>query len=196
MPDDGREERRQAAVQARIHEQRGPPLADRAELGEGQLREVERERDRLAVEVAAADDAPAAGRERVRRGDAAAREDERVVGRRVELDVEDAAEVVQRIADRAVDLRHAAQRVRVLDLVRRGVVAGLERAVPQEVAQFGGDRDLAGMRPRQLVGRGEGDVGPEQRLDATWPRPRSRSASGGRRRRGAARRSRPSSGSR
>ena len=35
-------------------EQRGPPLADRAELGERELGEVERQRDRLAVEVAAA----------------------------------------------------------------------------------------------------------------------------------------------
>ena len=50
-----------------VDEQRGPPLADRAELGDRELREVERQRDRLAVEVAAADDPAAAGRERVRR---------------------------------------------------------------------------------------------------------------------------------
>jgi hypothetical protein len=33
------------------------------------------------------------------------------------------------------------------------------------VAELGGDRDLAGMRPGQLVGRGERDVRPEERLD-------------------------------
>ena len=57
---------------------------------------------------------------------AAGGEHERVVGRGVELDVEHPPEVVERVADRAVDLRHAAQRVRVLDLVRRRVVRALE----------------------------------------------------------------------
>ena len=36
--------------------------------------------------------------------------------------------------------------------------AALEPAVAQQVAQLGGHRDLAGMRPGQLVGRGERDV--------------------------------------
>ena len=61
---------------------------------------------------------------------------------------------------------HAAQRVRVLDLVGRGVMAALELAVAQEMAELPGDGDLARMRPRELVGRGEGDVRAEQRLDA------------------------------
>ena len=137
-----------------------------AELGDGDLREVERERDRLAVEVAAADDPPAPGRDRVDVGHPAAGEDERVVGGRVELDVEDAAQVVERVAHRPVDLRHAAQRVRVLDLVGVAVVAGLQAAVAKEVAELGGDRDLARMRPGQLVGGRERDVGAEERLDA------------------------------
>ena len=66
-PESDAEERRQAAVQVRVEEERGPALADRAELGERELREVERERDRLAVEVAAGDDAAAARRARRRR---------------------------------------------------------------------------------------------------------------------------------
>ena len=98
-------------------------------------------------------------------GDAALREDERVVGRRVHLDVEDAPQVVERVADGAVDLGHAAQRVRVLDLVRRGVVVGHEPGVAQQVAQLAGDRDLARVRAGQLVGGGVGHVRPEQRLD-------------------------------
>ena len=44
------------------------------------------------------------------------------------------------------------------------------------MAELGGDRDLARMRPGQLVGGGERDVRPEQRLDATSPRRRSPSA--------------------
>ena len=98
--------------------------------------------------------------------DAALREDERVVGRAVHLDVEDPSEVIERVADRAVDLRHAAERVRVLDLVGEALVAGLERRVAQEVAELRRDRDLAGVRPGELVGSGEGDVRAEQRLDA------------------------------
>ena len=74
--------------------------------------------------------------------------------------------MVERVADGAVDLRHAAQRVRILDLVGQSLVARLERRVAEQVAELRGDRDLAGMRPGQLVGRRERDVRPEQRLDA------------------------------
>ena len=165
-PRRGRQERRQPAVEPRVDEQRGPPLADRAELGERDLGEVEREGDRLAVEVAAADHPPAAGRDRVDIGDAAAGEHERVVGRRVELDVEDATQMVERVAHRAVDLRHAAQRVRILDLVGVSVMAGLQPAVAEQVAQLGGHGDLARVRPGQLVRGGERHVRAEQRLDA------------------------------
>ena len=74
--------------------------------------------------------------------------------------------MIERVAHRPVDLRDAAQRVRILDLVRVRVVALLEGAVAEEVAQLRGHGDLAGMRPGQLVGGGKGDVRPEQRLDA------------------------------
>ena len=61
---------------------------------------------------------------------------------------------------------HAAQRVRILDLVRARVVRALESRVTQEVAELGGHLDLSGMRPGELVRRGERDLGAEQRLDA------------------------------
>ena len=150
---------------ARVQEERRPPLGDGAQLGQRELGEVERQRDRLAVEVAAGDHEAAARREGVGRNGAALGEHERVVRRGVELHVEHAPEVVERVADRAVDLRHAAQRVRVLDLVRRPVVRALEPRVAQQVAQLGRHRDLAGVRPRQLVRRGVRDLGPQQRLD-------------------------------
>jgi hypothetical protein len=117
---------------------------------------------------------PAAGRRGLRPGDAALREHERVVGRGVELDVEDAPQVVQRVADGAVDLGHAAERVRVLDLVRRAVVVGLEARVAEEVAQLRRDGDLAGVRPRQLVRRRVRHVRPEQRLHGHRRRDRGR----------------------
>src|SRR4029079_8998357 len=118
----------------------------------------EEARYRLTVEIAAADDSAAAGRDRRLVGNATAWEDERVVGRRVELDVGAAPEMVERVADRAVDLRRAAQRVRVLDLVGVAVMAGLERAPAQDVAQLGGDRDLPRVRAGELIGRRERDI--------------------------------------
>ena len=116
-PDDAAQEGRQPVVEARVEEQRHPPLADGAELRDGQLGEVERQRDRLAVEVAAADDEAVPGRQGVLRHVAASGEDERIVGRGVHLDVEDAVEVVEGVAGGAVDLGHAADRVGVLDAV-------------------------------------------------------------------------------
>src|SRR4051812_28344035 len=116
-PRGGREEWRQSAVEPRVEEQRRASLADGAKLSESQLREIERQRDGLAVEVATADDSAAARRECQCVGDATAGEYERVVRRRVEFDVEDSAEMIQRVTDGAVDLRDAAERVRVLDLV-------------------------------------------------------------------------------
>ena len=166
QPAAGRKERRQAAVQARVHQQRDPPFRDRAELRDRQLGEVERDRDRLAVEVAATDDQPAAGGEGVGVGSATVGEDERVVRGGVQLYVEDAAQILQRVADGAVDLRNAAQRVGILDLVGGGVVARHQRRVAQQPAQLRGHRDLARVRPGQLVGGRVGDVGAEQRLAA------------------------------
>ena len=144
------------------------------------------------MEVAAADDPAAACRERIDRGHPAAGEHERVVGRGVELDVQDAAEVVEGVLDGAVDLGHAAQGVRILDLVDRGVMAALELAVAQEMAELPRDGDLARMRPGELIGRGEGHVRPEQRLDAHRGRDATRSAPAGPRRRAGAPRWRPS----
>ena len=47
----------------RALQQRRPPFGDRAEFGQRQLREVERQRARLTVEVAAGDDEATTGRE-------------------------------------------------------------------------------------------------------------------------------------
>ena len=142
----GAQEGRQPVVEARVEEQRHAPLADGAQLGDGQLGQVERQGHRLAVEVAAADDEAVTGRQGVLGHVAALGEDERIVGGGVHLDVEDAVQVVQGVAGGAVDLRHAADRVGVLDAVAVGVVRALQLAVAQQPAQLGGGAHLAGVR--------------------------------------------------
>ena len=91
---------------------------------------------------------------------------------------------------------HAAQRVRVLDLVRARVVARLERRVAQELAELGGDLDLV----RDAAGRAGTPRRTRRPCPAaprrSSPRRRWRSASAGPRRRGAAPRARSSAGSR
>ena len=116
------EERRQARRVGRRSSCAMRRSRDRAELGHGDRQQVHRQRDRLAVEVAAGDRLAAAGRGARRIDVRAVGEDERVVGRGVDLELEHAPHVGQRVRDRAVDLRHAADRVRVLDLVRLRVV--------------------------------------------------------------------------
>ena len=74
------------------------------------------------MEVATGDDPAATGRGRLRVDVRTVGEDERIVGGRIDLDLEHPADVGQRIGNRAVDLRHAANRVWVLDLVRLVVV--------------------------------------------------------------------------
>ena len=118
------EEGRQAG-HASVDEERGAALADRAELGAGDGGEVHGEGDGLPVEVAARDDVPAAGRERARVDVRPGGEDERVVGRRVDLHLDDAADVAEGIAGGPVDLGHAADRVGVLHLVRLAMVGAL-----------------------------------------------------------------------
>ena len=100
-----------------VDEQRRSPLADRPKLRQASFCEVECQGDGLPVECPPPITRPPPATALV--GDTASREDvERIVGRRVELDVEHPAQVVEGIADRAVDLWHAARRVRILDLVR------------------------------------------------------------------------------
>ena len=99
-----------------------PRLADVRELGDGDRREVECDRDGLAMEVPAADHAMILG------------EHDRVVGHRVDLDLEDSTCVRERVARGAVYLGHAADRIRILyagiaDAMRRYVRAcGHERS--------------------------------------------------------------------
>ncbi len=140
--------------QAGVHQARGAALGDRGQLGDRHGGVVEGERQRLAVEVAA-------------RHDRTRREDERVVGGGVDLDPQDALELRQRVARRAMDLRHAAQAVRVLEpMIEVGAVRLPDLAVAQELAKVACRRDLPGVWPRgdqRLLERGAGS---EHRLEA------------------------------
>ncbi len=73
--------------------------------------------------------------------------------------------MVERVADRAVDLWDTAERVRVLDLVARRLVAGLEPRIAEQVPELRRDRDLSGVRPGELIGGRKGNVGAQERLD-------------------------------
>jgi hypothetical protein len=109
------QERRQAGV-ARRQQGVDAALGEARELGQREREVVERQRQRLAVEVAAGEDLPVGG------------EHERVVCHRVELALERAAGVVERVADGAEHLRRAAQRVGILDAAAVGMRGDDRRA--------------------------------------------------------------------
>jgi hypothetical protein len=114
LPDErngGRPPLRRASTISAIRRSEMAPSSEMASLAKS------RARHGLAVEVAAADHQPAARGRGRGVGHAALRKDERVVRGRVQLHVQHAAQVVERVAAGAVDLGHAAERVRVLDLV-------------------------------------------------------------------------------
>ena len=124
-----------------------------------------------------------AGRQRDGLG---ARDDERVLGRRVELDREHAVERGERVVHRAVDLRLAAERERVVEAraAARGRRAGEQRAHPR------GHGDLAGERPGGVDARVEHGAGRRRSPRTTARRPAS-AASARRRARTAASAARP-----
>src|SRR5262249_18807410 len=100
--------RRQEAgqpAQVGVDEGLGAALADAAEVRNRGGEQVSGQGERLAVKVPARDDLVRVGK------------DERVIGGGVHVTLDDAGDVGQRVAQRAVDLRHAADRVSVLHLV-------------------------------------------------------------------------------
>ena len=128
-----REEERQAAV-FRVEQQVEPPLGNRGQFGDGNLQEVEHDRNRLAVKIAAGDEV------------AILWEDQRVVGNRVGFDLGDAPHVSDRVAHRPVDDRHAAERVRILNALALDVRMD-DLRIGQQQAKISGDAFLTGVRP-------------------------------------------------
>jgi hypothetical protein len=111
----GTEERRQATGMS-VREAIDARLADVGKLRHRDRREIERDRDGLSVEVPPAHDATLF------------HEDQRVVGHGIDLGLQDASGVVERIARRAVHLGHAADRVRILYTCVANAVRGDVRA--------------------------------------------------------------------
>ena len=125
------EEGGQVLVERRVDEAVDAALGDAGEGGERDREEVELKGERLAVEVAAGEDL--------------AVEDQRVVGGGVQLDGEDAARFGERVANGAVDLRRATQRVGVLHAAA-GDVRLADLAAFEQVAEAARALELAGMR--------------------------------------------------
>ena len=114
-----REEGGQPLGQRRVDHALGAPLGDGRQLGHGHRQRVERERDRLAVEVPVGDEHVVVD------------EHERVVGRGVQLGRDHVVDVVEQVADGAVHLRRATERVGILHLVAPAVRLDDRRALEQ-----------------------------------------------------------------
>ena len=75
----------------------------------------------------------------------------------------------QRVANRPVDLRNAAQRISILHAA--AVTMRLaDFAAFQQAAEVGGGLDLSRVRTRLLNALVVSDVGPFERIAATWRR--------------------------
>ena len=121
------QERRQTVVRRRIDQLVQAPLRDRGQHRNGGLQVAHRQRQRHAVEMAGRhhlvfETVRAAGFRQVR-------EQQRIVGDGVELDVEHALGLLQRIAHGAVHLRDATQGITVLRLVLLAAAERLEAQV-------------------------------------------------------------------
>ena len=126
------------------------PLGNVGRLGERDAQEIDHHADRLPVEIA--------GREVL----LLVREEQRVVRRRIHLDVHDLPDVFERIERRPQGLWRAAHAVPVLHLpglVRHDLAAG------EELDEVGGNRVLPGIRPRSVNARVESVLNRPQRVE-------------------------------
>ena len=114
-----REKSRQPLGQRRVDHALGTALGDGRQLRHRDRQRVERERDRLAVEVSV-------GHEHV-----VVDEHERVVGRGVQLGRDHVVDIVEQVAGGAVHLRRATERIGILHLVAPAVRLDDRRAFDQ-----------------------------------------------------------------
>ncbi len=124
------QKRRQAVVP--FQQQVGAPLRDAGQLGQRHGREIQRQRQRLAVEIAAGEDI-------------AVLEDQRVVRNGIHLGFHHGDGVSKGIPAGAVHLGHAAQAVGVLHLAAMAMRFE-DLAIDQHRADVGGDLLLPPMR--------------------------------------------------
>ena len=163
------EERRQPVRMVLVEQPVEATLRDRCERDERGRDRVERDRDRLTVEVPAGDDLADLGQH------------DGVVAHAVDLDPQHLTRVGERVAGRAVHLGGTAQRVGVLHEVGGVAMRREDRRAGEQPSQVRGARRLAGMRTQRLQPLVE-------RADRCRARPRSSSR---RRRRRCGRASRP-----
>ena len=127
-------------------------LADAGQPHRGDRERVERDRDRLAVEVAARADLVVVGQH------------DRVVRDGAGFGLQHALDVAERVAGRAVHLRRAPQRIRVLHQVRALAMRRQDRRTREQPSEVRRRRDLAGVRTQPLQPFVERGVGAERRL--------------------------------
>ena len=154
----GEEGRQHPAVGRCVHQPRRAPFADVPQFRDADRHVVQRQRQRLGVEVAPRNHLRRAG---------LVEEDERVVGDRVQFDLHRPAGVGDRIVHGPVHLGYAAQRVGILDVAR--VVGADEGTALQQAAQIGGAVHLARVRSYGVQSLVEGHRGAVQRLQAQCP---------------------------
>src|SRR5262249_21479545 len=154
-----RREKRGQPRKRRVDQALDAALGDRAQIGYGDRGVIERQRDRLAMKIAARQDLTLVG------------EDERVVGGAVDLDLHYAARMFERVAHGAVHLRHATQRIGVLHARIDGAVAVrlANFAVLDQFAQSPRARSLAGVRAGRMNLLVKGDRRPPQRFERHSP---------------------------
>ena len=132
-----------------IHHAIDSPFRDRAECGQGNGHKVKRQRQRLAMKIAAGNDLTRA------------RKDQGIIRGAVHFDLENLARVAQGVAHGAVNLRHAAQAVSVLH-ARAALMGFVDRAAAIQPGQVARGNDLPGMRPRRVQSFVEGASGAPQ----------------------------------
>ncbi len=148
-----REEGRQTRGVLRVEQAVGATLGDRRQLGQGDGHEVEREGQRLSVEVARRHHLPGVGK------------DDRIVHHRSQLASEHLPRKGQRVAGRPVHLGGAAQAVGILDGVDEVVpVAGADLGTLDEAGDVGRRDDLPGVRPQAVDLGAERAGGTHQRF--------------------------------
>ena len=140
-----------------IHQDRGAAFRDIANLAERHGDLIGSESNGFGVKVAARDDV------------AILDEDQRVVGHGVRLARQRGGGASQHIEDRAHDLGLAAQGVGVLDLGAVVAVTVADGGACHQLAQAGGDGDLARLTAQGVDAMIEGRVGSFQGIDRQGP---------------------------
>jgi hypothetical protein len=142
------DQKRRQPREIRVHQERGAPLGQRADLGDRERQAIRRERDRLAVEISASEHL------------ARFRKHQRIVRYGIGLGEQHIRGAAHLVEAGAHDLWLAAQGVRVLD-ARTVAVRVADRAAGEELTQYARCIRLPAMSAERLDALVEGRVAAE-----------------------------------